>query len=311
MKRTLLFLITICMIVCALGGCTASPLGNTLCISELKTTGGDWVELYNYGTEAVSLQGWYLSDDPDSPGKCALPNVILQPQDYLTISADAKTLPFGLRAAGETVVLSAPDGTAVQTITVPAAVPGLSYGCTDETAFPTEFGWYAVPTPGTANCGGMLLGENATATEYGVRINEYMSRNRSVLYDRDGDYGDWIELYNASDKTVDLSGFSLTDTENDLARWIFPQGTTLKAGEYLIVFCSGKDRTDGELHTDFRLGETDDFIGLYTADGVFCSGITCGESEQNVSFGCNERGTVVRCTLPTPGYANVTEVSEP
>ncbi len=310
MKHILYILLSTVFFTVAFCGCT-TPLGNTLCISEVQSTGNDWVELYNYGTAPVSLQGWYLSDDPDTPGKYGLPALTLQPQEYLVVGTETSPLPFGLSAAGDTLVLSAPNGTPAQTVDIPAAVSGLSYGCKDETVFPATFGWYAVPTPGAANSEGMLLGDTATANAYGIRINEYMSRNRSVLYDRDGDYGDWIELYNFSDNTVDLSGYALTDTEDDRARWTFPQGTTVKAGGYLVVFCSGKNRTDGELHTDFRLGEGDDHVALYTADGTFCSGISCRDREQNISYGCDADGNIVRCTIPTPGTENVTEVSAP
>lgn len=297
----------------ALCGCAATSRGNTLCISEVKTTDTDWVELYNYGALPVSLKGWYLSDDPDEPGKYALPAATLQPQEYLVVRADdaAAPLTFGLSSTGDTLVLSAPNATIAQTVDIPAAVSGLSYGCKDETVFPAAFGWYAVSTPATANRTGMLLGDTAVNATYGVRINEYMTRNRSALYDDDGDYPDWIELYNFSKKTVDLSGYSLTDTENDITRWQFPQGTTLKAGGYLVVFCSGKDRTAGELHTNFRLSSSDGHLALYTADGVFCSGVSCRESEQNVSFGYNDADAIVQCVLPTPAYQNVTEVSDP
>lgn len=313
MNRILCIALSAVFIVFLFCSCTANSPADTVCISEVKTTGTDWVEVYNYGSSPVSLKGWYLSDDPDTPGKFAFPAVTLQPQDYLVVRADDEDspLPFGLSAAGDTLVLSAPDASVKQTVEIPAAVRGLSYGCEDETTFPATFGWYAVSTPATANKTGMLLGNTATNTAYGVRINEYMTRNRSTLYDEDGDYTDWVELYNFSDKTIDLSGYSLTDSEDEPARWQFPQGTTLEAGAYLVVFCSGKDRANAELHTNFRLSASDGHLALYTTDGVFCSGVSCRESEQNVSFGCNADGTIVQCVLPTPAYENVTEVAKP
>ena len=298
-----------------LTSCGAAQPAETLCITELQSAGGDadWIELCNYGTTAVDLNGWYLSNDPQSPGRSALPAVVLQPNERLVVST-SDTLAFRLSAEGETVILSDPTGKTVQTVVIPASVPGLSYGCVEEGGLPpAEFVWYAAPTMGLSNDHGMVLGDNATDTRYGVRINEYVTRNKASLYDSEGDYGDWIELYNFSDNAIDLSVWSLTDEETEPKRWQFPSGTVLPAGGYLVVFCDGKDKTNGaELHTSFRLGESDDFLALYTADGVFCSGVTCRTATQDEAYGCNDNGTVVLCRYPTPGYANAvkTEVAK-
>lgn len=61
----------------------------------------------------------------------------------------------------------------------------------------------------------------------GVRINEFMASNSNTLDDGDGESSDWIELYNAGPGPVDLSGWSLTDSANNLNKWEFPAGTTL------------------------------------------------------------------------------------
>ncbi len=306
----------VCLLLCllALAGTACSPLpstGQTLCISEMQSAGGteDWIELYNYGTEPVSLQGWYLSDDPASPGKSPLPAVTLKPSERLVVSTAGTDCPlqFRLSAKGETVVLTNPTGTAVQTVSLPASVPGVSYGCVETDIFsPTQFVWYAAPTPGISNETGMMLGSNATNTAYGVRINEYVLRNRTTLYDEDGDYGDWVELYNASETAVDLAGWSLTDDETDTVRWQFPENTVLPAHSFLIVFCDNKNKTTptGELHTNFSLSRSDRFIGLYTADGSFCSGVTCESADTDCAFGCDETGAVGPCQYATPGYAN-------
>lgn len=309
MKRMTCCLLIGVLLLC-LAACSPAENTDTLCITELQSAGGeaDWIELYNYGERAVSLQGWYLSDDPDSPGKAALPTAQLQAGERLVLST-ADVLTFRLSADGETVVLSNPHGEAAHTVALPAAVPGLSYGALEGDIYPpTQFAWYAAPTPGQPNSMGMVLGENATNTEYGVRINECVARNKASLYDSEGDYGDWIELYNTADTAVVLSGWSLTDNESELDRWRFPENTVLPAGGYLLIFCDGKNSAEnGEYHTNFRLGENDDYVGLYTADGSFCSGVTCNATEQDVAYGCNESGATVRCRYPTPGYANAAE----
>ena len=309
MRRTGIVMLTVCLLCSMLVGCAVrqSDTGIDIRINEVLTAGGDadWIELYNVGSKAVNLDGCFLSDDEESLGKWMFPKVVLEAGAYLVIYADKKTsnpdrlsLPFSLKASGETVILSDPNGNPLDTVTVPESHPGVSYGRTDTDAF----AWYAAPTPGADNKSGMILGEQSVNEAGGVRINEYMSRNRSVLYDRDGDYGDWVELYNFSDHMVDLSGYFLTDSEDTLQKWQFPAGTKIAAGGYLIVFCSGKTSTAGELHASFRLGESDSFLGLYTDEGAFCSGVTCKVTEQDQSVGYTENGTYAVCRYPTPGY---------
>ena len=74
----------------------------------------------------------------------------------------------------------------------------------------------------------------------GIRINEIMSSNASTIADEEGDYSDWIELYNDSDEAVSLEGWGLSDNPGKPYKWVFP-AVTLSAGEYLLVWASGKD----------------------------------------------------------------------
>ena len=74
-----------------------------------------------------------------------------------------------------------------------------------------------------------------------VVINEGSNKNYSLIADEDGEYEDWIELYNAGTSAVDLFGYSLTDNSTTPAEWTFPH-YTLNPGEFLVVFCSEKNR---------------------------------------------------------------------
>ena len=98
-------------------------------------------------------------------------------------------------------------------------------------------------------------------------ISEFMASNETTLADEDGDFPDWIEIFNPDDESVDLGGYFLSDDALTLNRWIFP-ATTLGAGEWLVVFASGKDRDVGELHTDFKLAAGGEYLALVATDGV-------------------------------------------
>jgi len=87
-----------------------------------------------------------------------------------------------------------------------------------------------------------------------IRINEFMAVNDIGLDDEDRDESDWIEIYNPGTDTVDLDRWYLTDDDDDLTQWAFPQ-VMLGPDAYLVVFASGKNRRDplGILHTNFNL----------------------------------------------------------
>ncbi|MCY2952158.1 MAG: lamin tail domain-containing protein [Planctomycetota bacterium] len=103
-------------------------------------------------------------------------------------------------------------------------------------------------------------------------ISEFMAENTRTLKDVDGKYSDWIEIYNPDTKAVDLTGYYLTNhLPNDPQAppmWKFPS-TSLAAGSYLVVFASGEGRAvpGQQLHTDFKLDPTGEYLGLVAADG--------------------------------------------
>ncbi len=74
-----------------------------------------------------------------------------------------------------------------------------------------------------------------------IRINEGSNRNYTSIADENGDYPDWVELYNGGIDTVKLLNYSLTDDPGNPTKWTFPN-IELLPGEFRIVFCSGKDR---------------------------------------------------------------------
>ncbi|MFM2000268.1 MAG: hypothetical protein RL204_2215, partial [Bacteroidota bacterium] len=71
-------------------------------------------------------------------------------------------------------------------------------------------------------------------------LNEGSNRNFNAIVDEYGDAEDWIELYNSGSEAIDLFGYSLTDNEEEPTQYTFPH-FTLNPGEFLLVFCSGKN----------------------------------------------------------------------
>lgn len=95
--RFLIFLITIF----TLSVISNSTFGQSLVINEVMSSNStiiadhdrdfsDWIEIYNYGTEAVDLLGFGLSDSITIPLKWTFPNITLPPNEYLLVFASAK-----------------------------------------------------------------------------------------------------------------------------------------------------------------------------------------------------------------------------
>jgi hypothetical protein len=117
-------------------------------------------------------------------------------------------------------------------------------------------------------------------------------------------------LYNTSDISVSLAGWSLTDDEDEPDKWVFP-AVAIGPHGYLIVFCSGKDRkptTPGlRLHTSFRLSPDGEFIGLYNAEvprSLVSSFDPYPNQRNDYSWGYDPTDQLKYFQFPTPGAAN-------
>jgi hypothetical protein len=98
-----------------------------------------------------------------------------------------------------------------------------------------------------------------------VVINEFMAINTVTVADQDGEYDDWIELFNLTNGEIDLSGYYLTDSKKNLTKWKFPDGTSITAEGYLIVWAD-KDTTQLGLHANFKLSSLGERVILLSPD---------------------------------------------
>lgn len=141
-------------------------------------------------------------------------------------------------------------------------------------------------------------------------INEFMATGGSSLTDLNNDRPDWIEIWNPTDDTISLQDYYLTDDKDQLNKWAFSQ-QTIKSNKYLVIFASGKDRTDPryEQHTNFSLDADGEYLALTRKDSngtlkiisEFASkfptqeqGISYGLDPENLSEGYLETDTPKR-----------------
>lgn len=123
-----------------------------------------------------------------------------------------------------------------------------------------------------------------------VVINELMASNSETVADQDDQYDDWIELYNLSASEADLSGYYLSDNDNNLTRWRFPDGTVIAGNGYLIVWADSDLGQDG-LHADFKLSADGEELYLVTPDLEIGDEVTFDAQVGEVSYSRSPNGT--------------------
>jgi len=158
---------------------------------------------------------------------------------------------------------------------------------------------------------------SVSAAETSLVINEFMASNNSCLQDPQGQYDDWIEIYNYGIDAIDIGGMYLTDNPSSPTKWQIqgsnPTVTTIPAGGYLLIWANN-DTTDSGLHTNFKLDADGEQIALFSvrspqddSDGsTLIDSIIFPDQNTDISFGRYPDGNDDWgfFGLPTPGAEN-------
>ncbi len=147
-------------------------------------------------------------------------------------------------------------------------------------------------------------------TEYHLYINEFMASNDNTIADENGEYDDWIELYNAGDKEVDIAGMYFSDNADDPTAYQIPSGkgneTKIPAGGFLLIWADGQ--TDqGILHLPFKLSSGGEAIVVTAKDGATLIDQRIFEAQEtDISEGRLPDGSDnwTKFSEPTPGASN-------
>jgi hypothetical protein len=157
---------------------------------------------------------------------------------------------------------------------------------------------------------GLLMVGRAIATADSLVINEVMTSNTTIIADAQGDFDDWIELYNDGDQSVDAGGLYLTDNLDNPTKWRIPADqpavTTIAPGGYLLIWVDGDDGDPG-LHAGFKLDADGEELGLCAADGATpIDQLTVPALPSDTSYGRNPQALQEWqfFSRPTPGAVN-------
>jgi hypothetical protein len=266
-----------------------------------------WAEIFNSGDKTIELSDYYITEDLSDITKARLPEKQLGAGEYTIIKFTGDTgadeIPFKLGSNETLLAISNNFGAVIDDMSWSAAIlPGMSAGRENNSTV-----YFIEPTPSSAN--NTQYTEEAALLEgiSDVRINEILLKNDFSLIDQDGDRSEWVELYNASQTTVSLLGYSLSDREDDPLKWRLPD-IELGAGQYLIVFLSGKNRTGDELHANFSLGDGDSKLLLSNINAGTVQTVDLpAERKDNVSYGFSSDVQWLFYYQPTPSAENSTQ----
>jgi len=280
----------------------------------------DWIEIYNAGNVAVDIGGMYVTDNLEELMTSQIPDTdpaltTIQPGGYLVLWADKEPEQgilhlddVKLSGGGEDIGLVDVDGTSIlDSYTYEEQTTDISMGLAtdggDTWAFYGE-GYDSMPSPGASNG----TGEAPMAV---FVINEFLASNDSCYADENGDFDDWIEIYNAGNIPGDIGGMWVTDDLTVLMTSQIPatnpELTTINPGEYLILWAD-KEEEQGILHLDdVKLSGSGEDIGLTAVDGTtIIDSYTYGEQTTDISEGRLPDGSDnwVNFEVPTPGASN-------
>jgi spore coat protein CotH len=116
-----------------------------------------------------------------------------------------------------------------------------------------------------------------------VVINEIMASNATIIADQDGEFDDWIELYNLSSNTIDLGGWSISDNPDNLTKFTFANGTTIAPNGYLSIWAD-EDGLQSGLHANFKLSAAGENLYLIDKDVKIVDSMSFGQQITDKGF---------------------------
>lgn len=349
MKRVTAFVLLFGLLISLFSGCTpagqekpesgSSSAGETsghpsssvtVCINEYATSDtvtfadedGDfvsWVELYNFGSSPVSLRGFTLSDNPKKLQKWTFPEVTLEAGGYLLIFLSDKEreykegeplhASFSLSGKEDMLGLFEPSGATVDICPVYELTSNVTYGHPKEDRSTRLF--FPRATPGASNTvTGFASIDSARYPENKTLIlSEVAPVQTNVIKAADGEYYDYIELYNPTREPVSLKGYRLSDHKHMRAYTTLPD-VEIPAGGYYLIWCGAdEDEFSSKSRQTYvkmglnRYGET---VTLTDSQGVVIDSIDVGRISGSACCGriSLTDPTVYRLDKLTPGAAN-------
>ena len=266
-----------------------------------------YIEIKNVSKNTIDLANYSLSNSEDISFKWQFPSVRLGSDEILLVYTSGVSnkdgvlsTSFKLNSNNGFVVLSNNKGKVIEKVEYKNLANGIAY--IKESGKFLESNSVSPGYPNTVD-GIKSFSKKYLSMPKDLVINEAMNNNYSYLSQNAGNYYDWIELYNNSGKTINLSDYCLTTNDNTMCMYKLPK-IELKSGEYYVVMASGNEKLSNSKykHTNFKLSETQSIYLTKSSDiidSIFLANIPDG-----YSMGRGNSYGIYYFSKPTPGTKN-------
>lgn len=275
-----------------------------LCINEVYSSNPDWIELYNSSDVEIDLSGFVLQDDKGAAEEYKIPaGTKIAAESYLVLNEN-EDFSFGISSSkGDELILLDNNQAEVDRISVPVLEDGNSYGRASDGG--KEWKIFDRSTKGRSNSADGDATEDPQKSQLKLFVNE-------VLTAPAGEDMDFIELYNAEDRDIDISGFILQDDKGEAEQFVIPSGTVILSKSFLVY----EQISPGEGNSfTFGLGSKGDKVVFLEADGKLIDEVV------TPSFGSDKGSSYARigdggaqwqvASQPTKGISNAAEAATP
>ena len=277
---------------------------------NFKNSNGEYsgyIEIKNVSDSTIDLANYSLSNNESVSFKWQFPSVRVSSNEVIVVYTSGVSskqgelsTSFKLNNNNGIVVLSNNKGKVIDKVEYKNLANGIAY-----IKQAGNFLESNAISPGYSNTidGVKSFQKKYLSMPKELVINEAMNNNYSYLAQNAGNYYDWIELYNNSGKTIELSDYCLTTSTNTMCMYKLPKGE-LKSGAYYVVMASGNEKLSNSKykHTNFKLSETQSVYLVKSkdiVDSIFLANIPNG-----YSMGRGTSNGIYYFSKPTPNDKN-------
>ncbi len=253
-----------------------------------------FIEIKNISDDTINLENYSLSNDENVSFKWQFPDVKLKPGEIISVSNSGDSnksdnLSTGFKLDNNTgdVVLTNNQGKVINKYSYENIPNGVSmiYG---------EGGYFESYTisPGYENDldGINEFQEKYLKTNEDLIISEVVNSNSSYLPQNGANYYDFIEIYNNSNKEINLSDYCISSNLDNICEYKMPD-VTLKEKEYYVIMASGDTNltNNNYYHAGFKVGDKEGIYitkGSKVIDSIFVGGVDNNKSiGKNIDYG--------------------------
>ena len=140
----------------------------------------------------------------------------------------------------------------------------------------------------------------------GLVISEVMASNAASVTDENGNYADWIEIWNSTGNAINLEGLGLSD-KGDRIRFLFPN-VSLEPDGRVVVFCDNTNQSSANraFHAKFKLSSVGESVYLYDPNAYLIDSVKYPIMASDESWSLTDDGWK-NVTWYSPGFENTEE----